>query len=230
MNEYLTQLVEITEPLVTVGRELADPYRWSEYDFEKPELDDDSFRRRQLMAAAERDVVEGVATRLRTLDEHLPASVAISGPDESSAADMILERLLHPTLIDSVYSLDVVLELRRRGDLLIRFARVVSFLTSAGTQGWLDRENHGMGYHFRYLTLRDLVRTNVLLTFDRRELSPPDTLYWEHHGQGMRVAEPSKWGRARTRAVYDAAKPSLSKPGKTSFKLPDRSALVLSQQ
>lgn len=150
--------------------------------------------------------------------------------DDRHAARDVLERLGRDVLIDVVHSVDFVLELRSVGELLIRFPHVVAFLIPIAKGEALDRENHdGIGYHFHYVSTRArrIVRTNVLLTFDPGEASPPDTLYWEYHSAYPLAADPMRWGSQRTRAVYDAARPSLLKPGKTHFRKPARHATQL---
>lgn len=113
-----------------------------------------------------------------------------------------------------MHGLDFVLELRQRGDLLLRYERIFALLVAAGRRGGLERENHGMGYHFHYLTKRGKGCANVLPTFDPDEISPPDSLYWQNHADGAKVTVPANWGLSRIRAVYDAIAPTLVKPGK----------------
>lgn len=186
MNAHLGQLLQITEPLAAFAGARESDYLAVEDDY-GPLTVDRLHRRQEQMVSAERDLIERIASRLGVVHDQLPDSMSRENPEERERADTVLLRLLYPTHVDSVHGLDFILELRRSGGLLLRFERVFSFLVSAGSEGWLDREDHGMGYHFHYVTLRDRWRTNVLLTFDRKEVSPPDTLYWEHHGHGFKV-------------------------------------------
>jgi hypothetical protein len=182
--------------------------------------------------AREQEAIESVASEVSTLGME-PGQVSTSEEwlaDDRAAAEVVLGRFLYPTLVDSVHGIDFMLELRLRGDLLNRFRPLVAFLVSVQGEGWLDRENHGVGYHFHYLALRGRARTDVLLTFDPREPGPPDSLYWEHHGTAGKHADPLRWRLARIRAVFDAARPSLVKPGKLFFRPPSRSGLVLWRQ
>lgn len=152
--------------------------------------------------------------------------------DERAAGESIIRRLALPVLVDVVHTVDFLLELRNRGELLNQFPNVLYFLISVSGHEALDRENHGMGFHFHYVSTsgRWPARTNVLLTFDPKEKGPPDTLYWEYHASHSLRAEPWRWGKRRSRAVYDAARPSLFKPGKDYFRAPSRGAAALYPQ
>jgi hypothetical protein len=143
-----------------------------------------------------------------------------------------LASLLVVTVCDDVmYGVDYALELRSYRALVSRTVNSALRLFLISVDGWddgLDRENHQFGYHFHHLTMRrDVVRTNVLLTFDPEEpVGPPDSLFWERHGS-YAPADPTRWSEKRILAVHSAARPSVFKPGKQYFRKPGQPAFLL---
>lgn len=225
----LSDLLGATEPLELVSGALEE--FWSLAEQEYPDSCDGALvRRSEFVGARERDFVGPIASRLGAIEEALVDSYESTEVHSSDVGGIVFRRLLYPGLKGLVHGLDFVLELRKRGDLLLRYERIFALLVAVGRREGLDRENHGMGYHFHYLPKRGKGRTNVLLTFDPDEKSPPDSLYWENHGDGAKVTVPASWGLSRIRAVYDAAAPSLVRPGKSAFRRPSGAAQVLWSQ
>jgi hypothetical protein len=229
-TDCLKELLAVTEPLSFASGALEE--FWSLAECEYPDSCDGALvRRAEFVCARERDFVEPIASRLGVIEEALENSYESMEVHDSEDAAIVLRRLLYPGLKMLVHSLDFVLELRQSGDFLLRYERIFVLLVAVGRRQGIERENHdGMGYHFHYLPKRGKGRSNVLFTFDPDEASPPDSLYWENHGSGVKTSAPAIWGHSRIRAVYDSAYPSLMKPGKTAFRRPSGAAQVLWSQ
>ncbi len=192
----------------------------------------------QTLQLSTADLDHQLHVRLRAIDSALRPRFAEPVPlrsteREREVAKDLLGRLVACVLVDLAFGLDYVLELRFHQRLVSSTlnAAILHFLISiVGEDASLDRENHGFGYHFHYALLGQVpIRTNVLLAFDPQEpLGPPDSLYWSHHGPGVR-AEPAKWGSKRRLSIHTAARPSLSKPGKSVFQRRGRKAKLLAR-
>lgn len=230
MDQRLARLLSATEQLEVLTDEVqfrrVAPHP---EDYQREGGYDEYLENHASLLARDRRIVVRATAVLQELVSDFDFTVAGHEwhSEDRAAAAKIVDRFMRSTAVDAVHGLDFVLELRARGELLLRFQALAFFLIAVRGEGWLKREDHGMGYHFHYLALRDQARTDVLLTFDPEEPSPPDCLYWEHHGGRGRHADPAKWRRTRARAVYDAARPSLTKPGKRHFRAPSSSAAVL---
>jgi hypothetical protein len=147
-----------------------------------------------------------------------PASGDVWEPDDSATARRLIDQMRSSVFVDAVNGIDFMVELWTGGAYAMQFPAVMSFLYQVSSGGGLERENHdSKGYHFHYCDAKDEVRTNILLTYDPMDVRTWDELYWEFHGKG-RAANPASWGRKRARAVSDAARPSLSKPGRKWFR------------
>lgn len=133
-----------------------------------------------------------------------------------------------------LFGLDYYLELRELTPLIKKdiFPKLFHFISIMGDREFgIEKENHGMGYHFHYVKEKKHKRTNVLFTFDKRcieenKITPP--LFWEYHGSGIN-ADPNSFGENRRRAIYQTVKGSFSKLEKNNleiknFKIPDASA------
>jgi len=131
------------------------------------------------------------------------------------------------------YGIDYNLELRTERDLISEDNYPVIFfclvtLPKINNEG-LVKENHGMGYHIHYVMMKSKKqkRTNVVFTFNPSEIPPPqNTLYWEHHGSGLKC-NPEKFGNRRRNAIYDTSCGFLSKISKKYFRAPVKTAHVL---
>lgn len=147
-------------------------------------------------------------------------------------AVMLLQKLKVNRFAGVRYGLDFALELRRVESLVgpDHYSAIFFALISiAGNNAGLARENHGLGYHFHYVSMltKHNVRTDALLTFDStEEIGNRDTLYWERHGNYSSV-NPALWGKKRRRAIHSAALPSIYNPGKASFRTPSKDAKAL---
>lgn len=94
-------------------------------------------------------------------------------------------------------------------------------ITLDGGNDYLERETHGMGWHYHYLN-RHQERSNVILSWDTRWKEPcPQTkpptlraLFVEPHGEKSNscfVARTSLWGYKKRASIHDACLPDLTK-------------------
>ena len=93
----------------------------------------------------------------------------------------------------------------------------------------LIRETHGIGFHIHYVRLvkKKQSRTDVLFTFDSREVSQnTHTLFWENHGPGI-PSDPERFGKRRRIAIHDTSCGFLNKIPKHEFRAPSREARAL---
>jgi hypothetical protein len=230
MDKRIAALLEATSELNqlrTVWADEGDDGEWPR-DLHFDYTSDSGSMLVDLSTHAENDIVNRVRDQLHSV-EGLEREL-VPGEDDYEAIRAVLRRLSVATVLDVVHGIDFSLVLRSQGQLRTEFPAVVFFLINVQGGDALDRENHdGMGYHFHYVNTsgRRPLRTDVLLTFDPNEVSPPDTLFWEHHGASSIHGDPSRWGTRRTRAVYHAARPSLMKPGKATFRPPSNGAMML---
>jgi hypothetical protein len=179
---------------------------------------------------SEKDETEKICIRLKEIDELIESTPFKSkwSREEVVIAGDIAKRLRYPVLLEKVHSIEFALELRNSNYFSERFPRIEFLLLQAVGGGALERENHdSKGYHFHYLDGKKYDRTDVLLTFDPADFRIWDGLFWDHHGKG-RHANPPNWGVRRIHAVFDAAKPSLVKPGRRFFLHPSKSSRPLS--
>lgn len=88
-------------------------------------------------------------------------------------------------------------------------------------EDYLKRENHGMGWHYHYLSRRK-ERSNVVLSWDTRWTEPiPQTkpltqraLFVESHGARDNADFEAKhwlWGEKKRKSIYKACEPDLDK-------------------
>lgn len=220
-------LLDTVESITRAAKELSEIPEWTQASTGMITLEDlSSWRTRK----------EELHARLNALDYALADAfreahhVEATG-DQRERARTLIGRLYLCSLEDLRFATDYILEVRSAEYLASenRHSPVLFFLISvAGQHAALDRENHGLGYHFHYVLIgRKSYRTAVVLTFDPQEhRGPPDTLYWFRHGPGVH-ADPARWGTRRRRAVHSATSPSLANPGKTNFLQPGPRAKVL---
>lgn len=94
---------------------------------------------------------------------------------------------------------------------------VVQFLMRLpGGEDYLDRDNHGVGWHYHYLPDRR-TRSDVILSWDTRWV-PPDQqalrpIFQEKHGEGRYSfqAKPWLWGDAKKQSMHEMCTPDLLK-------------------
>lgn len=166
------------------------------------------------------DIHSEIVASLQEIEQSLgpAASSDLCEPNDIAVARRVIAQLRSSVCVDAVNGIDFIVSLWTGGAYATQFPAVLSFLYRVSGGGGLERDNHdSKGYHFHYCDARDEVRTNILLTYDPMDTRTWDGLYWEFHGGG-RTANPASWGRRRVRAVSDAARPSLIKPGRKSFR------------
>lgn len=91
-----------------------------------------------------------------------------------------------------------------------------------GGRDFLEREQHGFGWHYHYLDARRR-RSDIILCWDTRWKPPADpTIPWhdrtrplfqEKHGEGSRdfPARPELWRAPKKESMYEACRPDLKR-------------------
>lgn len=102
----------------------------------------------------------------------------------------------------------------------------VSFLIKVpGFKDALEREHHGVGYHYHYLDQKRR-RSNRVLCWDTRAEQKEDShpLFQEEHGEGF-PARPDLWGDHKRISFHDACLPDLQRKSLTEFRCASSKAL-----
>ncbi|BCH19596.1 hypothetical protein [Mesorhizobium sp. L-2-11] len=113
------------------------------------------------------------------------------------------------------------LEPTRRVPLVAQLPQQVVYFLITIEEGsdYLERETHGMGWHYHYLDWKER-RSNVVLSWDTRwtnlvpQTKPPQTrgLFVEEHGEKTNAdftAKPWLWGLNKRKTMYEACSPDL---------------------
>lgn len=83
-----------------------------------------------------------------------------------------------------------------------------------GSADYLDRDNHGVGWHYHYLPDR-YTRSDVILSWDTRwqsvQKKDPRPIFQEKHGEGRYKfkAKPWLWGDEKRQSMHSVCKPDL---------------------
>lgn len=105
---------------------------------------------------------------------------------------------------------------------------VMAFISIAGLDDKIDRDNHGFGYHYHYCNKKGL-RSDTILCFDTAQFQSgvKCPLFWERHAEkGAKFdAKASLWGPDKRSSVHTAVSPELTKRGALSnFRRPSNDA------
>jgi hypothetical protein len=161
------------------------------------------------------------AERLGLLGERHPDE-NLSAPDEIHVIRII--RWVSPILRGYIEHVQTV---PLRSD-----ARVKLYLKISGLSDVLDRDHHGVGWHFHYCD-RDGRRSDTMLSFDTNQ--PPRTengrqvpfednapLFWERHSETSKKFDacPEDWGTKKRSSIFSAAQPQLTKLKPRDFRRP----------
>jgi len=149
--------------------------------------------------------------------------INIDGIEEIQKA---LVSFTYSKLVSITHGIDYNLELRNKVPYVTqnKYSVILHCLLTLPKKSGegLKGENHGHGYHIHYVIINKSKekRTDVLLTFNPKEIkSDNDTLYWETHGGGI-SKHPDKFGKRRRMAIYSSSCTFLSKIKKSEFKRP----------
>jgi hypothetical protein len=153
-------------------------------------------------------------------------------PSEEALA-AVSSQLRYTETVSTTLGIDYDLELKRTRRLLSpeEHPSLLEYLVSLpgrfSSEG-LVNENHGFGYHIHYVVLKKkLKRTNVLFTFNPKEVvGVGDKLYWETHGSAFK-SEPERFGNRRRNAIYDTSCAFLKTVSKSEFRAPSSNAQLL---
>ncbi|MCP1848388.1 MULTISPECIES: hypothetical protein [unclassified Bradyrhizobium] len=192
------------------------PVRWRPF-----EITDGEFPGFILDSPALRDALSR-AERLGFLGER-QGYESLSSPDQVTVIRII--RGVSPILRGYVEHVQTV---PLRSD-----ARVALYLKISGLSDILNRDHHGVGWHFHYCD-KDGRRSDTMLSFDTNQ--PPRTekdgrqvpfeenapLFWERHSEANKKFDacPEDWGTKKRSSIFSAAQPQLTKLKPHDFRRP----------